>query len=232
MRLELVIIGVLLVVLGAFLTFFPVLPSGSGTSGVVFQAKSLVAPSYNSVTWTNGTVNSYVEVVDCGTSQPSTISSSSATADQVCSGSGGTLITSGTGVSGSMAFQVPSGDWVVVASFSGPSGTLQLGTSYSGSASLGVVGFPLMIIGVVMMVAGAVLKSHKATARAEAARRAQAQQQAWPPYGQPYGEPFQQYPGQYPPGYYPQQPYYPPDQAYPPQDPYQPYPGPPYQPPY
>lgn len=227
MRVGIFLFGIVLVVLGAVLAFFPLLPAGSEPGGIYYQSKSLLVPSYTTVAWSNGTSDSYVVAIDCGATAPTAIQSNG-TASQVCDGSPGTLLASGNGPSGSMTVAAPVGDWIVVASFASSTGPVQPGTSLTGTSTSGLLGIPILILGVVVVLVGAALRPHPKGGRAPPRSPTGPGTAAW---GQPsYDAAQQPYPPSSSDPYAGQPGYYPPGSGYPGQDPYGPYPGPPYPP--
>ena len=157
--------GAVLVVIGAVLTFLPFLSAGSATGAAEIQSKSIYLDSHYVVHWTGGASSSdYVAAVDCGASQPGQISQTSGLS-QVCSGSSGVLLGSGTGSSGSFPVSAPAGHWVVIAGFTSASGPLDVtptgGVLISATATEGYYGEPILFLGMVVLLLGVALKSHK-----------------------------------------------------------------------
>ncbi len=151
--------------LGAVLTFLPFLSAGSATGAAEIQSKSILFDSHYVVHWSGGASNSdYVAAVDCGASQPGPISQTSGLT-QVCGGSSGALLGSGTGSSGSFSVSAPAGHWVVIAGFTSASGPLDVtptgGVLIGASATEGYYGVPILFLGVLVLLLGIALRSSK-----------------------------------------------------------------------
>ena len=188
MRAGILVVGIVLIVIGGVLSFMPLLSAGACASpcgAIDVQSKSLVVDSHFSVSWSGGGSSDYVAAIDCGTTQPTAISSVATTPAQVCSG--GTVVSSGTGSSGTLSVAAPNGDWIVVGAWTSSAATsIDTSAALSATATEGLIGIPILILGVIFLILGAALKSKKQK------QVAQAPPQAWGPG--PGASP-----GQYPP---------------------------------
>jgi uncharacterized membrane protein len=163
MRLGLVIVGVILLVIGAVLLFVPVVPQANETVSTsstlpydIFSVGgfSLTGSIPISVSWTSS--SGAVEVVAAACSSCSSQNASSVS---------GVTIQNGT--SGSFSLSQPDGGEVLVGAIGSMSSPTNV--TFKITTALTTVGSILVIVGIVVLILGAVLKSGKAKAAAAAA---------------------------------------------------------------
>lgn len=150
MRRTWVAVGVAALLLGAFVSFVPIIPIPSGTRTVggitvaYFQVHSLVIPQYLQVPWTASTTTS-VFAVDCGAQEPVGIPSGGNGTSGACSPS--RVVAQQQGTSGTLSFSASDGDWIYIGA-SGGNASITLRTTN------GLVGFVVMVMGALIALAG------------------------------------------------------------------------------
>lgn len=156
MRVGLVIVGVILLIIGAVLLFVPVVPQGnetvstaSSTPYAVFSVGgfSLTGSIPVSISWTSSS-GAAVEVVSAACSSCSTSNATSISGITIQNGS-----------SGSFSLSQPDGGSVLVGAI-GSSGS-PTNVTFKITTALTTVGSILVIVGIIVLILGAVLKSGK-----------------------------------------------------------------------
>jgi hypothetical protein len=151
MRIGFLVVGVVLVLLAAILMFVPLITVSTATisSEEVYTANvtgySIVGTVAGSLSWTS-TAPVTLSFVTCS------VAATPTGGGYTCPGTG--TSTNETGTSGSFAFALKSGG-EIGAYFSGPSGA---STSISVKLAQDTIGFILLVVGVLLFLAGLVLK--------------------------------------------------------------------------
>ncbi len=158
MRPGIVAIGLVVVALGAMCTFAPVFspPGGSQFGAAKIQSRSVMVDSRYDFSWSKGGATDYVAAFDCGTTTPANLSSGS-TAGAVCPSE--RWLAHGAGSSGELSIGAPPGDWVMVVAFQNASGTIDTGAQISVTVTEGLIGVPLLVLGAIVAVVGAFVRS-------------------------------------------------------------------------
>lgn len=141
-----VIAGVVLVVIGALLSFVVitgVLPSTAvpANEALVITPKSLGLPAPLTIQWSGGSSATSVQLYDCGTTTPSSGATGACASSAMLSGSGG---------SGTFNFMVSAGHVYEVIP------TTSVNVTANGAIPL--IGIPLFFIGIIVLIIGAVRK--------------------------------------------------------------------------
>ncbi len=207
-RTGIVIVGVILLVLGAVLAFVPLVTqsvqqtgssSSSGFSGYVWNNNGIVLPATVKISWSASSTVMFLYITCTNTitqsqAQAANFNISSCNGMQSYGAQSSTFLGQtihyDTGTSGSQSISVPAGGTLLFSGGSGSPTTINISASYPEP----LIGFILLIVGVLILLVGLVLKSKK--------RAAAAPPQAWGP-GQPGAGPAVQ-PG--PPGQWQQPP--------------------------
>ncbi len=208
-RTGIVIVGVILLVLGAVLAFVPLVTqsvqqtgssSSSGFSGYVWDNNGIILPATVKISWTATSTSEFFYITCTNTITQSEAQASNFNLTSSCNGMktygaqsttfGGQTYNYDSGTSGSQSISVPGGGTLLFQGASGTGGTINISASYPEP----LIGLILLIVGVLILLVGLVLKSKK--------RVAAAPPQAWGP-GQPGAGPAVQ-PG--PPGQWQQPP--------------------------
>jgi uncharacterized membrane protein len=166
MRIGIVVVGVVLLLIGAVLLFVPVVPQANQTVDtssqlpfIAFQVSgySLTGSIPISVSWTSPTAVEVFAAVCSGTCSNSSVGSSVS----------GVTLQSGT--SGSFTLNQPNGGTVGIGALnSGGSGSSAPTVTFSIKTALSTLGTLLLIVGILLLILGVVLKSKKAPAMAPA----------------------------------------------------------------
>ncbi|HEV8050210.1 MAG TPA: hypothetical protein VGP88_06415 [Thermoplasmata archaeon] len=164
MRPVLVVVGIVLLIVGAVLLFEPVVPQANQTvsnnSNVPFVVESVSGYSLTGsivvhISWTSA---SPVEVI---------AASCAANCNANSSASGVSGITLQTGTSGSFTLNQPNGGEIAFGAYN-PTGASGGNATFTISTALATVGTLLIVVGIIVFIAGLVLKSDKARAAAAA----------------------------------------------------------------
>lgn len=164
MRRTWVTLGIVALLLGAFVAFVPLLPvpsgqqtvgGGSGQVIAYFQVRSLFVPQYLQMPWTASTALT-IYVADCGSQEPVGGVASSCVQNHT--------IAKQSGTSGTLSFAANNGDWIMTQT-SGPNASVSLRTSN------GVVGVVVLFLGGFLTLVGVCLRGEVKEGSARARRR-------------------------------------------------------------
>jgi uncharacterized membrane protein len=168
-RAGLVVVGIILLILGAVIFVVPLIPSsqslstssGSGSPDFSIFTSSPLVPTYAKLSYSSP-VDVFFEAVTC-TKPITTSQADSPNASQDC----GTMTTvaNSSGTSGSYSFTIPAGGAVVYFAIGDSNSTVSTTLTYTEP----LVGIALIALGIILLILGIVLKCKKQKAQAIAA---------------------------------------------------------------
>lgn len=181
MRAGLVVVGIILLILGAVLWFVPLIPSSDNFSAStpdcptapdctfaynIYTASSLV-PTYAKLSWSSPETVTFVAFTCTNSVSSDQLDSANTSAElrAVC----GTNATVGntTGTSGSYSFTIPAGGSLVFLALTGSSTPPNVTSTLTGTEPF--LGLILVVLGVIVLILGLVLKSRRQKAAANPA---------------------------------------------------------------
>lgn len=160
MRLVVVVIGLVLLLLGAMCAFAPVFspPGGSQYGAAKILSRSVLVDSRYTFSWTKGGPTDYVAAYDCGTASPANLTSETVPGT-VCSSQ--RLLAHGTGASGEITVSVPPGDWTMIVAFQNSTGGIDNGAQISATITEGLIGLPLLVLGGIVASLGMAMRTRR-----------------------------------------------------------------------
>lgn len=201
-RKGLVIVGVILLVLGAVLAFVPLVSqsvqqtgsaSSSGFTGYVWDNNGIFLPAMVKVSWTSSSDAAFFYITCTNTITQSQAQAANFNLTSSCNGMktygaqttsfGGQTYNYDTGTSGSQSITVPGGGTLLFQGTSTGGSTINITANYPEP----LIGLILLIVGVLLLLVGLVTGAKKP--------KAQTPPQAWGPGQQPGGAPSAGGPG-------------------------------------
>ena len=178
MRAGLVVVGVILLILGAVFWFVPLIPSSDNFSAStsdcstapnctfaynIYTASPLI-PTYAKLTWSSPEVVTFVAVT-CTKSVTSDQLDSANTSAEVQAACGtNSTVGNTTGTSGSYSFTIPAGGSLVFLAVTGSSTPPTVTSTLTGTEPF--LGLILLILGILLLILGVALKSKRQKAEA------------------------------------------------------------------